>query len=93
MTLNKATGVFSGSFTLTENDQFGTSRTRTPTFSGMVVRLNGQAPIVNGTESLYSRGFFLLERLPEPGLSGPTTIGPNGISPIESGAVVFSRNL
>lgn len=91
--LDGATGVYSGTMTLTENDQFGKSVTRVPTFFGIVTRPAGESPVVNNYPSLTAKGTLLIERLPEPGFSGATTVGPTGNGAIESQAMELRRNL
>jgi len=80
--------------TLVDPNPFGGANvTRTPAYSGIVIRRDGLSPVVNTVPSLVVRGFYNVERLPEAGLSAPTTVGPTGNSPIESGAVLFLRNV
>jgi hypothetical protein len=95
LSLAASTGIFSGVVTLVDPNPFGGANvTRTPAYSGIVIRRDGLSPVVNTVPSLVVRGFYNVERLPEAGLSGPTTVGDNtGNAPIESGAVLFVRNV
>lgn len=93
LTVVGSTGVYSGNMTLVELDQFGKSVKRTPTFFGIITRPQGDSPVVESYPSLEGRGTMLIERLPEPGFSGPTTVGPTGNGAIESVAITLGRNV
>lgn len=95
-----ATGTFSGTMTLTDfSPVTGSDFTRAPgateaslvsRFYGMVIRRNGQS---TGTPpTLDCRGFLMLEQFPQAGLSGATTLGASGTTPMVSAGVHLVRN-
>lgn len=92
LVINGPTGVFSGGMTLTELDTFGKTCTRKPKFFGIVIRPQGDSPVVQNYPFLEAKGTTLIERLPESGFSGPTTVGDTGNGAIESIPVTMVRN-
>ena len=88
LTINASTGVFSGTFSVTEQNPLNTSTniTRTIPVYGVAVRDN----VTAGANAVwFGRGFCLVPRRPEPGIPGPTTLAN---SRIQSGAVLMTRN-
>ena len=87
ITVDATTGMFSGTFTITDQDPFNSAGNvdRNGTFFGVVVRDN----VSSSSAALwFGRGAFLLPRLPEASL--PPTNLTN--SPIQSGALQMLRN-